>query len=169
MHSRCRDWILRALLAATLCLPLSACSREQRRFDDQPSRPDDVTLSDLRAGNEPPGPARVSPYVYNAHAVSIGKQYFEWYNCVGCHAHGGGSIGPALMDDKWIYGSAPENIFATIVEGRPNGMPSFRGKLNAQQVWQIVAYVQSLSGGVAADVVPPRDDHLYVPWAPTTR
>ena len=47
-------------------------------------------------------------------------------------------MGPPLMDDKWIYGSAPENIYATIIQGRPNGMPSFAGKIPTQQVWQIV-------------------------------
>ncbi len=36
----------------------------------------------------------------------------------------------------------PENIYATIINGRPNGMPAFGGKIPPQQVWQIVAYVQ---------------------------
>jgi cytochrome c oxidase cbb3-type subunit 3 len=31
------------------------------------------------------------------------------------------------MDDQWVYGDAPQNLFATIVQGRPNGMPSFGG------------------------------------------
>ena len=71
-------------------------------------------------------------------------------NCTGCHAHGGGAIGPPLMDDSWIYGSHPDQIFATIVEGRPNGMPSFRGKLPDYEIWQLAAYVRSLSGANAA-------------------
>ena len=37
-------------------------------------------------------------------------------------------MGPPLMDDKWIYGYEPEQVFATIVEGRPNGMPAFGGE-----------------------------------------
>ena len=41
---------------------------------------------------------------------------------------GGGGIGPPLMDDRWIYGSAPENIYASIVQGRPNGMPAWGGR-----------------------------------------
>jgi len=45
------------------------------------------------------------------------------------------------MDDEWIYGFEPVNIFATIVEGRPNGMPSFRNRIPDYQVWQLVAYV----------------------------
>src|SRR5437588_10883899 len=57
----------------------------------------------------------------------------------------------------------PSQIFATIVEGRPNGMPSFRGKLNDDQVWKIAAYVRSLSGQVRKDVAPGRDDDMSGP------
>jgi cytochrome c oxidase cbb3-type subunit 3 len=66
------------------------------------------------------------------------------------------------MDDKWLYGERPENIYATIVEGRPNGMPSFRGKIPNQQVWQLVAYVRSMSGQLSKDVSPGRDDNMNV-------
>jgi cytochrome c oxidase cbb3-type subunit 3 len=64
------------------------------------------------------------------------------------------------MDDEWIYGSQPANIFETIVEGRPNGMPSFRNKIADQQVWELVAYVQSMSGQEPIDVLPSRSDHM---------
>ena len=64
------------------------------------------------------------------------------------------------MDDRWIYGSRPENIFATILEGRPNGMPSFRGRIPDFQVWQIVAYVRSMSGLVPMDAAPGRNDAM---------
>ena len=50
------------------------------------------------------------------------------------------------MDRDWIYGSNPANIFWTIVEGRPQGMPSFGGRIAEGQVWRIVAFVRSLSG-----------------------
>jgi cytochrome c oxidase cbb3-type subunit 3 len=160
MSSRC----LEVLVCTTLLLALSACERENRRFADSPAPPPGVSTirqSDLQLGPEQSAPAGRSPYIYNAWAISQGQQLFEWFNCTGCHAHGGGAIGPALMDDKWIYGSAPENIFATIVEGRPNGMPSFRGRIPPQQVWQLVAYVQSLSGQASKDASPSREDHLF--------
>ena len=57
------------------------------------------------------------------------------------------------MDAQWIYGNQPQNIFSTIVEGRPNGMPSFRGRIATQQVWQLVAYVRSV-GAIAQGFVP---------------
>ena len=83
-------------------------------------------------------------------------------NCTGCHAHGGGAIGPPLMDDNWIYGSQPDQIFSTIVEGRPNGMPSFRGKLPDYEIWQLAAYVRSLSGQTPQHAAPGRDDDLQM-------
>jgi cytochrome c oxidase cbb3-type subunit 3 len=64
------------------------------------------------------------------------------------------------MDDEWIYGSGPTNIFNSIVEGRPNGMPSWRNKIPDEQVWQLVAYVQSMGGQAPIDVLPGRDDHM---------
>jgi cytochrome c oxidase cbb3-type subunit 3 len=66
------------------------------------------------------------------------------------------------MDSAWIYGKEPGNIFATIVEGRPNGMPSFRGHLTTQQLWQLVAYVRSLSGEISKDAAASRSDHLFM-------
>ena len=63
---------------------------------------------------------------------------------------------------QWIYGSQPENIFETIVEGRPNGMPSFAGRWPDDQVWQLVAYVRSMSGLLAKDVASGRNDDMQV-------
>jgi cytochrome c oxidase cbb3-type subunit 3 len=92
--------------------------------------------------------------------MAEGKRLYTFYNCSGCHSNGGGGMGPALMDDKWIYGSQPTNIFESIVEGRPNGMPTWRNKIPDAQVWQIVAYVQSMSGQAPASAMPSRSDHL---------
>ena len=99
-------------------------------------------------------------YEENAYALSEGQRLYSSFNCVGCHAHGGGGMGVALMDDQWIYGSNPEQIFASIVEGRPNGMPSFRGRIPDYQVWQLAAYVRSLSGLVPKDAATSRTDHM---------
>ncbi len=77
--------------------------------------------------------------------IEAGKQLFSAMNCVGCHFNGGGGMGPPLMDNVWIYGDSIENIAASIREGRPNGMPSFRGFLPDEQIWQLAAYVRSLS------------------------
>src|ERR1051326_1364288 len=131
------------LICLMMTLALAACERERRKVTDvapSSARPEGQRESALRpgGGGTPPSaePSSVAlpaeglpkaPYEESAWSVSEGKRLFQWYNCVGCHANGGGGMGPPLMDAKWIYGSEPENIYATIVEGRPNGMPSFGG------------------------------------------
>jgi cytochrome c oxidase cbb3-type subunit 3 len=168
-----------------LCFNLSviggccvSCKREARTFKVDP--PDAqavyaVSVTDLHAGaTSQPIPAypTTAPlkneYEENAYALSQGQQLFEHFNCVGCHAHGGGDKGPALIDDKWIYGSDPDQIFATIIQGRPRGMPAFRGKIANYQVWQIVAYVRSLSGLVNKNAAPGREDHMKTQPPPHT-
>ena len=72
---------------------------------------------------------------------------------------GAADKGPALMDDKWLYGSEPENIVATILEGRPNGMPAFGGRVNEAQV-VAARGVRALDGGAQcpSDAAPSRND-----------
>jgi cytochrome c oxidase cbb3-type subunit 3 len=168
MRTRSAASVLVLLLAliAAMAATVAACKREQRNFDQQPPARAaviaNVTIGDLRPGGTapPPGNTKIVPYEENAYSISEGKRLFEQMNCSGCHFHGGGGIGPPLMDDEWIYGSAPENIFASIIQGRPNGMPSFRDKIPDQQVWQIVAYVRSLGRYVPKDAAPGREDHM---------
>ena len=88
---------------------------------------------------------RAAAYYDNAEAVNTGKRLFGQYNCSGCHSNGGGGMGPSLMDGAWIYGGRLEQIHQTLVEGRPNGMPTWGGKIPDQQLWQLSAYVRSMS------------------------
>jgi cytochrome c oxidase cbb3-type subunit 3 len=158
------------LLAAGAAL---ACQREAR--DLHPNQAvsaasQGVAVSALSPGPAPPAVrATLAADQNNAYAMNEGKRLFESYNCTGCHAHGGGAIGPALMDQVWIYGSDPENVFATIVEGRPNGMPSFRGKVPDYQVAELAAYVRSMSGQTGKAAAPGRDDAMNAGPAENTR
>jgi cytochrome c oxidase cbb3-type subunit 3 len=160
--------VLFAVAALAAAFP-AACKREERGFRVQPpsaDRANGISQSTLRPGLAGGVPETGNEYEENAFAVSEGQNLYEQYNCVGCHSHGGGGIGPPLMDAKWIYGSDPANVFATIVEGRPNGMPSFRGKIPDYQVWELVAFVRSMSGLVPKDVPPPRTDDLHEKSSP---
>ena len=157
--------VFAVLLCCSAALLLTNCPREERRYREVPAAAARTTrnrLTNLVPGPYTPDVYVKNPYERNSFGISEGKRLFAWYNCQGCHSNGGGGMGPPLMDDKWIYGSDPENIFATIVEGRPNGMPSFRGKIPDYQVWQIVGYVQSLSGMVPKDAANGRSDHMAV-------
>jgi len=165
------------LLLLCAVVSLAGCDRETRQFETPPhdaSATHATTTSVLAPGPYPPAastPASAAsaappagrvdhPYEENAYAVSQGKRLFRWYNCSGCHGNGGGNMGPPLMDDKWIYGSAPQQIVDTILHGRPNGMPAFAGRIPEDQVWQIAAYVRSMSGQLRFDVEPSRSDSL---------
>jgi cytochrome c oxidase cbb3-type subunit 3 len=86
-----------------------------------------------------------NPYAGDAQSLAEGQRLYNWMNCSGCHFEGGGGIGPPLMDDDWIYGGRPDQIFDTIADGRANGMPAYGDKLAIDQIWHIVAHVHSLS------------------------
>jgi cytochrome c oxidase cbb3-type subunit III len=153
------------LVSLIICAMTLGCEREERKFHEAPpshQRASGIPLTDLQPGNNIPFPDVKNPYEENAYAVSEGQRLFDWYNCSGCHAHGGGGSGPALMDDRWVYGSEPAQIFSTIVEGRPNGMPSFRDKLPEYQIWQLVAYIRSMAGLLKKDVSPGRPDNMHM-------
>jgi len=161
----------RAAGAAALSLVLVlavGCRREARELTRTPGPPDLRTqaqgLPDLQPGQPGPGMREAATAGHydekSAYQVAQGKMLFRWYNCAGCHGKGGGGMGPALMDTSWIYGSDPDSIFSTIMDGRPNGMPSFRGRIPEKQAWELVAYVRSLSGLIPNAAAPNRDQGL---------
>ena len=52
---------------------------------------------------------------------------------------------PALSEGQFIYGSTPANLFLSIYQGRPNGMPAWGELLPESTIWELVAYVQSIA------------------------
>ncbi|HEX2197646.1 MAG TPA: c-type cytochrome [Burkholderiales bacterium] len=140
----------RGLSLILVLLAATACEREQRQFQVPPPQASKPEVERTR-------------HEENAYSVSQGKLLYQWFNCIGCHAQGGGGMGPAHMDAKWRYGSDPKSIYATIMEGRPNGMPGFRGRISEDQAWQLVAYVRSMSALISKDVRPGRSDSLSSP------
>ena len=153
------------MMAVSLC----ACNREARQFEPSARHATDAPAENrfntLVSGAQSTAyrEEKMRQYEYNAFQVSEGKRLYSWFNCVGCHAHGGGDIGPALMDDKWIYGGEIDQIYMTIAEGRPNGMPAFVAKIPSEQIWQIAAYVRTMSGHGPKAARPGRDDHIQIP------
>jgi cytochrome c oxidase cbb3-type subunit 3 len=134
---------------ALIAVLLSGCNN-----DSQPARPTEQSsrLSVIDSALAPgvdhslvSVDPRAAAYYNNPDAVNTGKRLFQQYNCSGCHSNGGGGMGPDLMDDVWTYGSRLEQIHQTLVDGRPNGMPSWGNKVPDQQLWQLAAYVRSMS------------------------
>lgn len=76
--------------------------------------------------------------------IAEGKAIFE-ANCVACHnPKGEGNIGPNLTDKNWIYGFDIKDVFKTIKNGTPNGMPEHNSKFNPVQIQKVSSFVLSL-------------------------
>src|SRR3954447_20324513 len=152
------------IVAAFGLIALTACQRERQDLRPEPPRVavfgDAARQSDIHPGGRLPQPNVPNPYHGNAYDISEGQRLYAWYNCTGCHANGGGGIGPPLIKDVWIYGVEPSNLFDTIVKGRPNGMPTWGGRIPEYQIWQIVAFVQSMNKQQPTSATPPRGDTL---------
>jgi cytochrome c oxidase cbb3-type subunit 3 len=144
-----------------LLLLLAGCEREERAFRSDPAASD--SAEQLAQATRRQG------YEASAYQVSEGKTNYMRFNCNGCHSNGGGGMGPALMDEKWIYGGRIEAIAASIRDGRPNGMPSFGTRVPDEQIWQIAAYVRSMSRAIRKDVAPGRNDSMNAGLAENRR
>jgi cytochrome c oxidase cbb3-type subunit III len=138
-----RRWPLIVLVAAS-------CDAERKHHDrvvlPEVGEQVPVHTSTLFAGPRVATPQITNPYDGNVLAIREGERFYQWFNCGGCHgAIGGGAIGPPLRDRDWIYGGSPLQIYRSIVEGRPQGMPAYRG-IPDEALWKIIAYVTSLGG-----------------------
>jgi cytochrome c oxidase cbb3-type subunit 3 len=155
---------MRLILLVASVILLASCQREKRELRPAPTRlaiyKDAARESDLRPGGPVPEPTATNPYNGSAYAIAEGQRLFSWYNCVGCHANGGGGIGPPLIKQEWIYGGEPQNLFDTIVKGRPNGMPSWADRIPEYQVWELVAYIRSMNGKQPTSATPTRADTI---------
>lgn len=74
--------------------------------------------------------------------IGEGSQLFQ-QTCTGyCHGkEGGPSRAPKLRGQKLERGY----VYGRIAKGSPNGMPAFEGRLPNDKIWELVAYVLSLS------------------------
>jgi cytochrome c len=118
-----------------------------------------------------PRPAKLDP--------DAGANLFSAMNCDGCHGGGAvGWVGPSLVDGRWRYGGADDEIFTSIFYGRPKGMPAYGGVIGTDGVWMLVAYIKAqavptvvpttswLPGGNASATPPPAPAAPAAPAAP---
>ena len=83
----------------------------------------------------------------NEEAVGMGQRLFLTY-CMQCHgsdAHGARGF-PNLADGDWLWGGTPEQIKASIVNGRNAVMPAQETILGEQGIEEVANYVLTLSG-----------------------
>ncbi len=91
----------------------------------------------------PVAAAGVNPYANDRAAIHEGEEIFE-ANCSPCHGEKlTGGIGPNLVDSEWIFGSSDADVFESIANGRPGGMPSFSASLGEDRIWKVVSFIKS--------------------------
>jgi len=87
-----------------------------------------------------------NPHEGDKNAIATGAKLFIDYNCIDCHgADGSGAMGPAFSDGRWHFGGTPGEVFESIYEGRPDGMPQWGGRITNDQIWMLTSYVRSLA------------------------
>jgi mono/diheme cytochrome c family protein len=80
--------------------------------------------------------------------ASEGERLFIGYNCADCHGYGGvGSMGPSFQDGRWRFGGSEEEVFRSISDGRPDGMPRWGRMIPAAHIRTLTTYVRSLATG----------------------
>jgi cytochrome c oxidase cbb3-type subunit 3 len=85
-----------------------------------------------------------NPYHGNAAALAEGAQVFATI-CAACHLlNGSGLVGPSLVDPYWKYGRDDAELYRSVSEGRPGGMPAWGAQLGADKIWKALAYVETL-------------------------
>ena len=101
-----------------------------------------------------------NPLAGDPKAIALGKELFK-SNCAMCHGENAkGGIGPSLVDNEFLYvaGDVPDDDYFEIIhngtqpgmveDGRTakGGMPPFKGTLDKDKIWSVVAYIRSLQG-----------------------
>lgn len=111
-----------------------------------------VAIGDIAGvGNNTLDATIKNPYAGDMAAIKEGHDLFVGMNCAGCHGYDlKGGMGPDLTDTYWRYGGSPADIYKSVFEGRPQGMPAWGRSIPPALVWKVVAYIQSKGGAYPA-------------------
>lgn len=113
---------------------------------DTENRLAEIPLGDKATGGDKNTMPVKNPLADSPNALEEGRRLYVKMNCAGCHSYTGkGWMGPDLTDGYWRYGGSADQIYKTLYEGRPQGMPAWGRTLPPESLWQLVTYVQSLS------------------------
>jgi cytochrome c oxidase cbb3-type subunit 3 len=110
-----------------------ACTAEKRAVGPNPPQTRPIGKLDPRRDT----------FEKNVFQVSEGGRMFQWQGCDSCHTET--APGAARLTDRlWRYGGTTEEIYASIADGRPDGMPAYGPRIASDQIWQIAAFLHNL-------------------------
>lgn len=84
-----------------------------------------------------------NPVEGNPEAIAQGEDLFDEY-CSECHGSGSGGRGPNLIDKEWKYGGSDSEVFKSVSDGRPGGMPAMIFDMNEEEIWKVIAFLRSI-------------------------
>jgi cytochrome c oxidase cbb3-type subunit III len=89
-------------------------------------------------------PVLLKEYSGDKEAIEEGKELFA-STCAPCHnADASGGIGPNLTALTLKYGSTRPDLYESVTNGRPNGMPPFLPQIGAEKISKVVAFLETL-------------------------
>jgi cytochrome c oxidase cbb3-type subunit 3 len=135
--------------------PQGDTARSQSAVRSPQPAPDSLRFVDhpqhIQLGRTAPNPSALrlsNPFDADPQVKTVGAQLYHSYNCVDCHGmDGSGAMGPSLADGRWRFGGSSAQVFESIYQGRPDGMPAWGGRISDADIWRLVAYVRSLEIG----------------------
>lgn len=156
-------FVLSHTLPALLLCALAAAAGCQREAEPAPAGALPELTGEVLGPKPGPGkaPSKVdNPFGMEPNVLTEGRRLFVWYNCYGCHGgRAGGGMGPSLRDAAWMYGNADQDIFNSISQGRPHGMPAWGLVLPDEQIWKLTAYIKSM--GTAMEPKKPPENPVF--------
>jgi mono/diheme cytochrome c family protein len=107
----------------------------------------DVTLPAAFADQPSPAPLKTHPFQGDASLIPVGRSLFNQH-CAHCHSPNAMNPEPST-DLRRLQGRYRENMaqvfYTTVSQGRSTkGMPAWEGVLNADMIWQILTFLESV-------------------------
>ena len=103
-----------------------------------------------RKGGNPEAAKTKNPVASSAESIAAGKRTYARM-CAKCHGPAGKGDGeaavgaqPADLTAKLDYGSSDGEIYAAIHDGTSKDMEGYGERLQPNDIWNVVNYVQSL-------------------------
>lgn len=138
-----RSTIFRFTCATAALLMLAAC----KKGNEAGTANQGNSNSAAGASADTSGAENVALHKFtgNVQQAQEGRKLFIQYNCYSCHGGlAGGAMGPSLRDTTWKYGGSDQQIYASIHDGRPMGMPTWGSTLSDAQIKELIQYIRSM-------------------------